>query len=67
MKAAILIDTPENELMEMLTSEKEKLAKMKMSHEVSPLENPKLITFTRKVIARIKTEISRRKIEADNK
>ena len=47
----------------MLTSEKEKLAKMKMSHEVSPLENPKLITFTRKVIARIKTEISRRKIE----
>ncbi|HJM15855.1 MAG TPA: 50S ribosomal protein L29 [Flavobacteriales bacterium] len=67
MKAAILIDTPENELLEMLTSEKEKLAKMKMSHEVSPLENPKLITFTRKVIARIKTEISRRKIEADNK
>ena len=67
MKAAILIDAPENELLEMLTSEKEKLAKMKMSHEVSPLENPKLITFTRKVIARIKTEISRRKIEADNK
>ena len=67
MKAAILIDTPENELLEMLTSEKEKLAKMKMSHEISPLENPKLITFTRKVIARIKTEISRRKIEADNK
>jgi len=67
MKAAILIDTPENELLEMLTSEKEKLSKMKMSHEVSPLENPKLITFTRKVIARIKTEISRRKIEADNK
>ena len=67
MKAAILIDTPENELLEMLTSEKEKLAKMKMSHEVSPLENPKLITFTRKVIARVKTEISRRKIEADNK
>ena len=67
MKAAILIDTPENELLEMLTSEKEKLSKMKMSHEVSPLENPNLITFTRKVIARIKTEISRRKIEADNK
>ena len=67
MKSSILIDTPENELLEMLTSEKEKLAKMKMSHEVSPLENPKLITFTRKVIARVKTEISRRKIEADNK
>ena len=48
MKAAILIDTPENELLDMLASEKEKLAKMKMSHEVSPLENPKLITSTRK-------------------
>ena len=61
MKASILIDTPENELLEMLSTEKDKLDKMKMSHEVSPLENPKLITFTRKVIARIKTEISNRK------
>ena len=66
MKAAILIDTPEKELLEMLISEKEKLSKMKMSHEVSPLENPKLITSTRKVVARIKTELSKRKIEAKN-
>jgi len=61
MKAAILIDTPENELLEMLATQKDNLDKMKMSHEVSPLENPKLITFTRKVIARIKTELSNRK------
>ena len=66
MKAAVLNETPENELMEILASEKEKLSKMKMSHEVSPLENPKLITFTRKVIARIKTEISKRRIKAKN-
>ena len=56
MKATILKDTPENELLDILDSEKEKLYKMKMSHEVSPLENPKLITVTRKVIARIMTE-----------
>jgi len=61
MKAAILIDTPEKELLEMLETEKDKLDKMKMSHEISPLENPKLITSTRKIIARIKTEISNRK------
>ena len=61
MKASILIDTPENELLEMLETQKDKLDKMKMSHEVSPLENPKLITSTRKVIARIKTELSNRK------
>ena len=66
MKETVLNDTPENELLEILSSEKEKLSKMKMSHEVSPLENPKLITFTRKVIARIKTELSKRRIEAKN-
>ena len=64
MKATILKDTPENELLDILDSEKEKLSKIKMSHEVSPLENPKLITITRKVIARIMTELSRRRIEA---
>ena len=67
MKATIFKDTPENELLDILASEKEKLSKMKMSHEVSPLENPKLITVTRKVIARIMTELSRRRIEAYNK
>ena len=63
MKASILKDTPENELLDMLSSEKEKLSKMKMSHEVSPLENPKIITSTRKVIARIMTELSSRRIK----
>ena len=61
MKASILIDTPENELLEMLETQKDNLDKMKMSHEISPLENPKLITSTRKIIARIKTELSNRK------
>ena len=41
MKANILKDTPKNELLDMLSAEKEKLSKMKMSQEVSPLENPK--------------------------
>ena len=61
MKASVLIDTPENELLEMLASEKDKLAKLKMSHQVSPLENPNLIPFTRKGIARIKTELTNRR------
>tara|TARA_B100000614_G_scaffold99254_1_gene89293 strand:- start:365 stop:559 length:195 start_codon:yes stop_codon:yes gene_type:complete len=63
MKANILKDTPKNELLDMLSSEKEKLSKMKMSHEVSPLENPKIITSTKKVIARIMTELSIRRIK----
>ena len=61
MKSSVLIETPENELIEMLNSEKDKLYKMRMGHEVSPLENPMQIKFARKSVARVMTELSRRK------
>ncbi len=67
MESSVLRDMPDKELKEMLFSEKEKLYKMKMTHEISPLENPNTIPFTRKVIARLKTEISRRNIILANK
>tara|TARA_B100001540_G_C15783845_1_gene632270 strand:- start:1329 stop:1523 length:195 start_codon:yes stop_codon:yes gene_type:complete len=60
MKGQVLIDMPMNELQDLLTAEKEKLVKMKMSHAVSPMENPMQIKYSRKTIARIMTEISRR-------
>ena len=40
MKAQVLTDMPENELQDLLATEREKLIKMKMSHAVSPMENP---------------------------
>jgi large subunit ribosomal protein L29 len=52
---------PENELNDLLVTEKERLVKMKMSHAVSPMENPLQIKFTRKTIARVMTEISKRR------
>jgi large subunit ribosomal protein L29 len=61
MKAQVLIDMPENELNDLLVTEKERLVKMKMSHAVSPMENPLQIKFTRKTIARVMTEISKRR------
>ena len=61
MKKQVLTDMPDNELKELLTNEREKLIKLKMSHAVSPLENPLQIKFTRKTIARVMTEISKRK------
>ena len=61
MKAQILTDMPENELNDLLVVEKERLIKMKMSHAVSPMENPLQIKFTRKTIARVMTEISKRR------
>jgi len=61
MKAQVLTDMPENELHDLLVTEREKLIKMKMSHAVSPMENPLQIKFTRKAIARVMTELSKRR------
>ena len=61
MKVQVLTDMPENELHDLLNTERERLIKMKMSHAVSPMENPLQIKFTRKAIARVMTELSKRK------
>ena len=60
MKGAVLLEMPDNELNDLLTNEKDRLFKMRMSHSVSPLENPQEIKFVKRNIARILTEISRR-------
>ena len=60
MKAQVLTDMPLNELNDLLNTERERLVKMRMSHAVSPLENPMQIKFARKTVARIMTELSRR-------
>ncbi len=60
MKAQVLTDMPLNELNDLLSTERDRLEKMRMSHAVSPLENPMQIKFSKKTIARIMTEISRR-------
>ena len=61
MKTQVLTDMPLNELNDLLVTEKDKLVKMKMSHAVSPMENPMQIKFVKKTVARILTELSRRK------
>ena len=42
----------------------EKLMKMKVSHAVTPIENPLQIRATRKTAARLKTELGKRLIQA---
>ena len=66
MKELILHEKLDAELLEMLSLERERLHKMRMNHAVSPLENPNLISQTRKMIARIMTEISRRRLDSKN-
>ena len=61
MKIQVLTDMPDNELHELLAIERDRLMKMNMSHAVSPLENPLQIKFARRTIARVMTEISKRR------
>ena len=42
----------------------EKYSKMKLSHSVTPMENPLQIRSMRKSIARLQTELTKRNIQA---
>ena len=55
------------ELGDLLIKEKDNLLKLKLSHAVSPIENPKKITHTRKKIAQILTNIKLKSKENTNK
>jgi large subunit ribosomal protein L29 len=46
------------ELNEKIGSEKENLRKIKFAHQVSAVENPMKIRDTRKLVARLKTELT---------
>ena len=65
MKQKEVIELSVDELNEKLNTFKKQLAEMKMSHAVSPIENPLQIRNIRRVIARIYTELTRRKQEQE--
>ena len=67
MKSNVLIEMLDNEITDLLLEERERLAKMKMSHAISPLENPHQIRYVKRIIARILTELRRREIELEQK
>ena len=67
MKSDVLIEMPDNEIKDLLLEERERLEKMKMSHAVSPLENPHQIRYVKRKIARILTELRRREIDKEQK
>jgi large subunit ribosomal protein L29 len=51
------------ELNEKLLSERESLRKMKFAHKVSAIENPMKINETRKLVARISTELRAKELQ----
>ena len=60
MKQQEVIKLSNDELKEQLVENKKKYNELKMAHAVSPLENPIQIKASRKSIARIMTELTKR-------
>tara|TARA_B100001996_G_scaffold331970_1_gene280867 strand:+ start:142 stop:327 length:186 start_codon:yes stop_codon:yes gene_type:complete len=50
-----------SDLQNKLLDEKQNLSKLKFSHSVTPIENPSKINKSRKLIAKIMTEIKLKK------
>jgi len=63
MKSSVIKEMTTDELKERLEEEQKQLSKLRMNHTVSPLDNPTVISQSRKVIARIKTELRTRELE----
>lgn len=53
-----------DELAEKVKEGQLRFTKMKFNHAVSPLDNPLLLRWQRRDIARLKTELRRRELEA---
>jgi large subunit ribosomal protein L29 len=64
MKNSEIIELSTEELAAKLGEEKQTLTKLKFAHAVSAIENPSRITKVRKDIARLTTELTKRKAAA---
>lgn len=64
MKYSEIVELTTEDLTAKLKEEKAALNKLKFAHAVSALENPNVLKAARKNIARISTEISKRRNEA---
>lgn len=66
MKQAEVRELSTKELEENLKQQKGEYTRLKLSHAVTQLENPLVIKRTRRLIARIETELRRRELEQVN-
>ena len=60
MKKEAINELSTADLMERIEATRAQYIKMKMQHAVSPLDNPNKISATRKQIARMLTELTKR-------
>lgn len=56
-----IVELADKDLIQELNDKRVFLNKLKLNHKVSDIENPMVIRTTRRTIARIKTELTKRK------
>ncbi|MBC7864283.1 MAG: 50S ribosomal protein L29 [Bacteroidia bacterium] len=64
MKQEEILLLSTQEIVDKIKEENGNLAKLKINHAVSPVENPLIIRSVRKTVARLNTELTKRKQEA---
>lgn len=64
MKQVDIKDLSLDDLKEKYQEQKDTLRKIRLAHAVSPLENPAQIKQVRRTVARLTTEIRKRKIQS---
>lgn len=64
MKTSEINELSVAEIKERIQTEQDTLLRMKMNHAISPLDNPQQIVVVRRNIARMKTVLRQREINA---
>ncbi len=67
MKYSEIKELTKGEIIERIDGETTNLTRQKLNHAVSPLDNPQKITETRRIIARLKTELRQRTLIENKK
>lgn len=67
MKTSEIKELSTKDLVERIDSEKELMVRLKLNHAVSPLDNPMKIKFSRRNVARMKTELIKRQLSENSK
>lgn len=62
MKQSEIINLSKEDIQDKLTEYQKQLAELKMTHAISPLENPLQIQTACRVIARLKTALSNQEV-----
>ena len=63
MKQVDIKDLSVDDLTEKFAEQRDVLSKLKLSHAVSPLENPMQLKSARRTVARLQTELRKRELQ----